>query len=455
VVVGLALSLSLLGCSTFSSFDPEPIERVPFLERAQTRSRAGLTVTTALPSREEARRIFGVDLAEHLIQPVWFEIHNESDSPYVFLLAATDPNYFSAHEAAYRSHFRWRRGTNREMDAHFDALHLDGQLLPGSVASGFVFTNLKLGTKEIDVRLFGPGRVEEFEFYASVPGFKADYQDVDWKALLSQPFRELYEEDELRAALRALPCCTTKENGKGKGDPLNLVVIGSVDGMRAALVRSGWDETETLSLASGWRTFKAFFGGEYRYSPMSALYFAGRSQDLGAQKARDTIHQRNHLRLWLSDIKFRGQHVWVGTITRDIGVYFTWRTWNLTTHAIDPYVDEARGSVVEDFAAARSLRRFGYVEGVGAATQEDPHRNLMKAPWWTDGVRVVAELSETRTELTDVDFFYWTWAAADGNDEEINRRLKRLREGARSEWQDDPAHPDVEEAAPSDDDWAR
>ena len=35
----------------------------------------------------------------------------------------------------------------------------------------------------------------------------------------------------------------------------------------------------------------------------------------GFQKARDTIHERNHLRLGMGPMTFRGQYVWIGTIT--------------------------------------------------------------------------------------------------------------------------------------------
>jgi len=428
LLAGLAAVVLGTGCSTFSSFDPTPIEEVPFLERSITQTREGLTVTTAVPSREEAHEIFGVELHENQIQPVWIEITNETEVPYVFLLTGIDPNYFSAHEASYRSHYRWRPGTNKKMDEHFDALNLDGTLLPGETQTGFVFTNFKLGTKEVRVRLFGPARVEEFDFFASVPGFKADYHEVDWNALMERDYVDFEDEEALRLALRALPCCTTKSDGEGAGDPLNLVVIGSGDALAAALNRSGWDETEKLSFGSAWRTFKAFWGGEYKYSPMSALYFDGRSQDAGFQKARDTIHQRNHLRLWLSDMKYRGEHVWIGTITRDIGVYFTLRTWNLTTHAIDPYVDEARGSIVEDFAAALTIERFGFVNGVGAATPEEPHRNLMNAAWWTDGDRVVIELSSGRIPMEQIELLYWDWGQGPEGDARINEMLKRARD---------------------------
>ncbi len=420
----LPLAVAWAACA---SFEPRPPEEIPFLERAVTDTKQGVTVTVAVPSRDEAKQLFGLDLEKEQIQPVYLEVRNDGNVPWAVLMTGVDPNYFSAREAAYKSHFTWRPGTNAEIDDHFDRFDLDPVVIPGETTAGFVFSNLKLGTKEVRVRLHGPQRSLLFAFYVPVPGFRADYHEVDWEALEAQDFRNFSSEEELRQALRDLPCCTTREDGSGKGDPVNLILIGSGDDVADALVRAGWDETEKLTAASGWRTFKAFFGGTYKYSPMSSLYLFGRGQDAGFQKARDTIHERNHLRLWMSDMKFRGTNVWVGTITRDIGVYFTRRAWNLTTHAIDPTVDEARTYISEDFMNAQSVTRIGFVRGVGAATKEEPHRNLMNAPWWTDGNRLVMEVAQEPTAYDQVGFFYWDWGTDD--DEAFNRSL---RAGARA-----------------------
>ena len=117
----------------------------------------------------------------------------------------------------------------------------------------------------------------------------------------------------------------------------------------------------------------------------------------------------------------------MGTITRDIGVYFTTRAWNLTTHAIDPDVDEARSYLREDFQIAQSVERWGFVEGVGAATSEEPHRNLMNAPWWSDGLRLVMDVPDKKAiPLEEQRFFYWDWATEET--EAFNEQLRRLSE---------------------------
>ncbi len=392
------------GCG---SFKPVPLEEIPFRDRAETVSQNGLRVSVSVLSRDEAKQAFGVDLYKKQIQPVWIRIENETDEPHRFMLHGLDPNYFSAREAAYKSHFRFRGITNRRMDTHFEKLGILPAVPQQGETSGFAFTNVKLGTKEVRIRLVGDRRVEDFHFYLTVPGFRADYREHDWEAFKEETeFIDLETDEELLKVLEALPCCTTRQNGTGKGDPLNLIVITPEKGLLAFL-RAGWDETELLTFASSWRTFKAFFGGTYRYSPMSALYYDGRAQDLGLQKARDTIHERNHLRLWVTPYRYQGDHVWVGTITRDIGLYFTTRAWNLMTHAIDPDVDEARNYLVEDLITTETIRTFGAVAGVGAATKENPHRNLMFAPWWTDGGRVIIHLGapEDRIPITQIDYF--------------------------------------------------
>jgi hypothetical protein len=395
----LLVAAGASGCATFRSFRPEPLESLAFRERAETQEREGLRVSVAVLSREETRRAFGLDLYDREIQPVWLRLQNRTDEPYWLMLHGLDPSYFSPREAAYKSQLPLRPATNRRIDAHFERLGIVPALPPRGETVGFAFANVKLGTKEVRVRLLTERHVEEFHFYVAVPGFQADHARVDWKELRERLGGvDLETEEALFDALETLPCCTTRKNGSGSGDPLNLVVISSGDGL-LSFIRAGWDETELLTLGSAWRTFRAFFGGEYRYSPMSALYFDGRPQDIGLQKARDTIHERNHLRLWATRYRYRGDPVWVGTITRDIGVYFTTRAWNLTTHAIDPDADEARHYLVEDLLTTESVRSLALIPGVGPADRNVPHRNLMLAPFWTDGRRALLWLAPPGEEV--------------------------------------------------------
>jgi LssY-like putative type I secretion system component LssY len=138
-------------------------------------------------------------------------------------------------------------------------------------------------------------------------------------------------------------------------------------------------------------------GSQYRYSPVSALYLFGRSQDVALQRSRRSINERLHLRLWLAPLRLEGKPVWVGQVSRDIGVRFTTKTWNLTTHRVDPDVDEARDYVIEDLLQAGRLEATAYVDGVGECGSLTPRRNLTGDPYYTDGKRAVIVLSTTRT----------------------------------------------------------
>jgi len=402
-VVVFALSVWLaLGIGGCASFEPVPLETLDFMARAQTEQRNGLTVTVSVLTRDEARQAFGKKMDKRLIQPVWIEIENHSERDYWLMLHGLDPDYFSAREAASVNHGA-SSAKNTEIDEYFDGLEIDPVVRADSTRAGFVFSNLKQGTKEVRVRLLGDRELMEFDFFVTVPGLRADWQRVDIDSLYpEEEWVDTDDPDELRRYVEAFMCCTTKQDGSKSGDPINLVIIGSMNSLQG-FIKAGWDETEVISAGSMWRSAKSFISGsEYKYSPISALYVFNRPQDIGLQKARDTIHERNHLRLWLSPIRYRGNLVWIGAISRDIGVFFTTRTWNLTTHAIDPQVDEARNYLLEDLSTAQVLAAFTLVGG-GEVTPEEPKYNLLGSPWWTDGQRAVLWLSMTPVPLEEVE----------------------------------------------------
>jgi hypothetical protein len=409
-------------------YRPDPEHR-PFLERAQTQADAGLTVTVSALSGEESRRFFGVRMARRGLQPVWIRVRNDTESPCRLDLLRVDPSYYTALEAAYVNHFAVGRrllsfgllawfflpllplvpfklfgasAANRRMNAFFKAHGFPGGLIaPGQERAGFVFTVLDEGTKTVDVALIATRRIHEFAFTLEVPGLVLD-------APTSPPSTcdalEEVNETALRSWLEQQPRATSNRSGSVEGDPLNLIVVGSRATVRQCF-GARWDEAETVDFLTSWKTAKAFlFDTEYRYSPVSPLYLAGQRQDLALQRARASINERIHLRLWQAPLSFEGQPVWIGQISRDIGVRFTPRTWNLTTHKIDPDVDEAREYVIDDLLAARRVARIGHAAGVGPAPESAPRRNLTGDPYFTDGQRAVVILSSRRTQPS---FFAW------------------------------------------------
>jgi hypothetical protein len=371
-------------------------------DRLHVQTERDLRVTTAVPSAEETREIFGADLYRENIQPVWLRVENLGATTLFVTPMGIDRAYFTPREARLRISSDDREAMDLQRIEQQGTSSMP--VPPYSTQSGYVFTRVDEGTKSFNVDVIGdPGRKPYLmSFFVPVPGLKLDHYEVDLRGMYTEAELKHVDLPQLVAELEALPCCVRDKKGKDKGDPLNLVFIGDIDDVYYALMRAGWDETETIYGASLFKTaISAISGGRYRYSPVSALYVFGRSQDVAMQRARSSIHERNHLRIWQTPLRFEGEHVWIGQISRDIGVHFTWRT--ITTHKIDPDVDETREFLLEDFAYAESLEKFGYVSGVGAAPYDQPRGNLTGDPYFTDGLRVVIWVSESPTAITEVE----------------------------------------------------
>jgi hypothetical protein len=403
-ILAVIFVLFVSGCATFN---PHPEEEVTFRERAQTQDKENVQVTVAVPSADESKRLFGVDMYKRGVQPIWLEIENRDEEPLYFLPIGLDPNYFSPIEAAYVNHFGYKTPANEEMNRFFYERRQGIRIAPVSVRSGFVYTPVDEGTKAFNVDLMGEDKeIRTFTFFIDVPGIRPDHQQVDFEALYSTDQIVSYDEEGLRKALERVPCCTKNKKGTEEGDPLNLVVIGDGNDVHYALIRAGWDETEIIYRASAWKTAMSFiFGGRYRYSPVSPLYVYGRRQDAAFQKARGTIHERNHLRLWLSPMRFEGKPVWVGQISRDIGVRFTTKT--ILTHKIDPDVDETRDFLIQDLWYSQGLLRLAFVKGVGPAPISEPRGNLTGDPYFTDGLRAVLWVSSGPVAMEAVKILEW------------------------------------------------
>jgi hypothetical protein len=407
--IGLWTSIALAaqGCATPGS-QPGTTEYKPYKERAETQVQGDLGVTVALPTAAEAADIYGVDLAEKALQPVWVEVRNDAAVPYWFLMSGLDPNYFAASEAAYAFHAA-TSDDDRALDERFDDLQFRNPIMPGATVSGFVLTNLDEGLKAVDVDLIAREDAKSFTFVAVDPTFKATRLRVDFDELYGDDeLIHVDDEDALRALLEQLPCCVTNADGTENGDPLNLVLVGERDDIIAAFTRRQWHPTEIIWSGSLWRTFRSFVvGSRYRYSPISPLYLYGRPQDVAGQKARATIHERNHYRFWLSPIRFQGKEVWVGQISRDIGVKFTLKSPTISTHVIDPDIDEARRYLVEDLVYSQAMRRIGFVKGVGASSKDEPEKNLIGDPYYTDGLRAVMFFEPRPYSLSELEVLDW------------------------------------------------
>jgi LssY C-terminus len=254
----LFLALVLGTCATYQ---PGTLEPEVYLARAQSETRDGVTVTSSALSAAEAATLFGVDLADDDIQPVWIEIENREDAPYWYMHVFTDPMYFSPAEVAFANR-RWFDGdANQRMAEVFYRRGLETYVPPQSTVAGFVYTRRDPSMKVVNVSLLGNEQMKVFGFILLSPDLAADHWRVDFGSLYGPDEVRDVDKTELREALERLPCCPTNANGSRQGDPLNFVLIGDSDAIFAALVRAGWDETEILTARSAAATAESFLFG--------------------------------------------------------------------------------------------------------------------------------------------------------------------------------------------------
>lgn len=292
-----SLTAALAGCA---SQGPLSDRNSTYLSRSVEQARDGISVAASVPDKEEIQETFGARLDLVGIQPVWLKLQNLSAHSYVLFLRSIDPDYFSPYEVARRSSSA-SETTAQDLYPRIRDLEIERFIAPGAEVEGYVYTHADEGLKAINVDLVGNRRMQSFNLLIEVPGLQTDYDDFD-RSLTYQNVLPSLDEAQLRNWLSALPCCTANEAGDA-GDPLNLVLVGAIEDVRAASIGQNWDVTAELSSSSLRRITTAFlFGSRYRYAPVSDLYLFGREQDMSFQKARAVIDERNHIRLWLAPV---------------------------------------------------------------------------------------------------------------------------------------------------------
>lgn len=405
-IAGIVCSLLLVAaCSSTTPANQN--DEGTYLDRAQTQDKNSIRVTAGVPSAEESKVIFGEPLYSRGVQPVWLKIENNRDEFISFLPVGLDPTYFTPIETAnLDTNDKQAAESGSFQNQQFFKAGLGINVPPGEERSGFIFSQLDEGTKAFNVDVVSRSTLTTFTFFIPVPGLRVDHLTVDWQNLYSAGEVKELSRDELIDSIESTICCVMDKKNEDLGDPLNLVVIGDPQDLYYAFIRAGWDETETINKASLWKTMLSALGGvEYRYSPVSALYVFGRQQDVAFQRARSNINERNHLRLWMSSMRYEGKPVWFGQISRDIGVRFTTKT--ITTHKIDPDVDETREFLLENLVYSQALQKFAYVGGVGDAPIDQPRGNLTGDPYFTDGYRIVLWVTSRPVDIADLEVEYW------------------------------------------------
>jgi hypothetical protein len=402
--LGGAAILLAAGCAA-----PAPRDSTPdHLTRLIEQNHGPIAVRAVALGRDETRAALGLDLTELDIQPVWIEVDNDHHEGFWLFPHAVDEDYFPPYEAARRA-AQFSLESTHALYARLDAAQIPFFVAPGESVRGFVYARDDEGAKAFSVELHGPGRQRlSFHFLSPVPGLPTDYLEAPHD-LLADPTAPALDDDGLRRWIETEAPATTRAADGTPGDPINIALVGSLEGVRDALISSGWDATAPITAGSLQRVAGAFlFGGRYRYAPVSDLYVFDRAQDLAFQRARPTIVERNHMRLWLAPVRHEGRPVWLGQVSRDDGVKFSGRVWPPTTHVIDPDVDEARFFLLQNLIANGRVERLAFAPGAPAAQASAPARNAEDDPYFSDGLRVVFFLPESGRVPVDPVFLPWT-----------------------------------------------
>jgi len=404
------LSIQACTSSSYKVIKPNPDSGNSFLQHAQSKQNQHLKISASILTEKESYAIFGLSLKLIGVQAIWVSVENRDRFPYWLLYPSIDPDYYAPDEVAYAYSSTMSEDENYKLMQHLRQQNFKNPIHANETKSGFIFVNRDEDYKAMSMELLGNKKLTIVDFLFTMSGL--NYENF-YDIIGIHNTDQLVEVDEaaLKLALEQLPCCTTNQEGDQKGDPLNLIFIGNAEDLFPAFAHRGWHPAEKNYWDSSVKTVKSFlFGHHYHYSPVSPLYALGRKQDIALQKARGTIHKRQHLRLWLTSLSFQGKSVWVGQVSRDIGVRFTNKTPILMTHKIDPDIDEARNELTQEMLFSRGLSKIGYVSGVPISTIENPAYNLTGDPYFNDGLRVVLMMNKQPMPIENIEYFDWQYS---------------------------------------------
>jgi hypothetical protein len=146
------------------------------------------------------------------------------------------------------------------------------------------------------------------------------------------------------------------------GDMVNFLILSSEAAMQRTFATAGWVKVDAdVEGAALHVLLESLSMKSYLTMPMSQLWLFGRPQDYGWARAEPitVVASRNHLRIWKASWQVKGQTLWVGAATHDIGFERDQRN-NSLTHKIDPDVDLERDYVEKTLSATGLVSEVGH-----------------------------------------------------------------------------------------------
>jgi hypothetical protein len=168
-------------------------------------------------------------------------------------------------------------------------------------------------------------------------------------------------------------------------DPVNIAISASRSKLIAAMQQAGWHKADSRSSRSLVRLgLSILLHRPYPNAPFSTLYLFGRGHDIGFQKptlGSKGSHRRHHVRFWacipamlegkdtehadfwerLYPETDKGEILWVGCASRDIGIVPIVHNLQLTHRVLDD-TDTERDIIVSDLQATGLVETIRHVQ---------------------------------------------------------------------------------------------
>jgi len=376
------MAFALTGCATWTV--PIDTSDTPLRTRAVVEAGRGVEVSATVLGAKDCVRMLGSDVTAAGIQPVWVEVRNDTEHMLWLLRAGADPDYFSPLEVAWSAHVKFAGDTNARIDEHFSQLAFPNPIPAHGTSSGILFTNPQPVTKLLTVDLLGSRMMIPFTLFLPVPGDGAGAKELihQYAAAEIANYDDL---GKLRDALAGLPCCGATADGREVGEPLNVVLIGNLDDIAAAVNRRGFRQVH--------------FGTE------ASLQVFGRQADLTVRKRVKAGASESWLRIWRAPLSYRGDMVFVAQAGRPIGGRFL--KSEVPASIVHADVDEVRNQLIQDFMYSGGLEKLAFVGGVGDVAPDRPRTLPGGGHYFTDGRRVALFFSTRPRTFAEVEILQW------------------------------------------------
>ena len=373
----VVLLFSLGGCASWQA--PTAASDASLRDRAISDTVKNVTLRATVLSLTDSEQLFGTDINSTGVQPIWIEVHNHSTHTLWLLRSGTDPSYFSPLEVAWPLHSKFAKKSNARIDAYFNTLDFKSPIPPGTVRSGILFVNPHRGTYVLNVDLLGQQSIYPFTLFLPIPGEHNALVQETLERIAEATENNYQDTESFRTALEQLPCCASD------GDPANMVFVGNINDIAAALIRRGYRMEQ--------------------YAPDNQQRIFERPPDLVVRKRGQGGVPANWLRMWVAPLRYLDRPVVLVQSGRPQGGRFA--VSDAGEQPLHPNVDESRNLLIQDLMYSGGLGRLGFVRGVGAVPGAPADNTDSDRRYHTDGLRAVLFFVTRPLAISEIEILDW------------------------------------------------